>query len=227
MKKNPVKNLADLIFPSRCIGCSQLGISICSNCRSSWHPHTYFREVSVEGASYPVVSSVQYSPIASRVLLSAKESNIAAADKLLIEAITHSLNHFVKRFGGTTLVAIPSRRSATRKRGRNFLNEITSEVARISENNISFIDTQLLVHSRSVKDQSALNSKQRLSNVSGALAVPSKCKARISGGNIGPLIVVDDLITTGATLAEAIRALRTAGFEVKGAVTGAVAKALR
>lgn len=227
MRKSPLKNLADLIFPSRCIGCSQLGISICSNCRSSWHPHTYFREVIVEGISYPVISSVQYSPVASRVLLSAKESNIAAADKLLIDAISHSLSHFIKRFGGRTLVAIPSRRSATRKRGRNFLCEITSEVAKISENRISFSDTQLLVHSRSVKDQSALNSKQRVSNVSGALVVPSKFKSRIGGGNIGPLIIVDDLITTGATLAEAIRALRAAGFEVKGAVTGAVAKPLR
>lgn len=227
MQKSPLKNLADLIFPSRCIGCSQLGISICSNCRSSWHPHTYLREVTVEGRSYPVVSSVQYSPVASRVLLSAKESNIAAADKLLIDAISHSLTHFIKRFGGRALVAIPSRRSATRKRGRNFLSEITSEVARISENEISFMDTQLLIHSRSVKDQSALNSRQRLSNISGALAVPNKFKPRNSGGNIGPLIIVDDLITTGATLAEAIRALLAAGFEVKGAVTGAVAKPLR
>lgn len=227
MKRSAITNLADLIFPSRCIGCSQLGISICSNCRSSWHPHTYLREVSVEGCNYPVVSSVQYSPIASQVLLSAKESNIAAADKLLIDAISHSLNHFIKRFGGSTLVAIPSRRSATRKRGRNFLSEITSEVARISENRISFIDTKLLVHSRSVKDQSALNSRQRQSNVSGALVVPSNFTPRSSGGNIGPLIIVDDLITTGATLAEAIRALCAAGFEVKGAVTGAVAKPLR
>jgi predicted amidophosphoribosyltransferase len=227
MKKSPVKNLADLIFPSRCIGCTQLGISICSTCRSSWHPHIYLREVTVEGCNYPVVSSIQYSPVASRVLLSAKEANIAAADKLLIDAISHSLSYFVKRFGGRTLVAIPSRRAATRKRGRDFLSKITSEVARISENNISIIDTQLLVHSRGVKDQSALNSKQRLQNVSGALAVPSKFKLRFSDGNIGPLIIVDDLITTGSTLAEAIRALRTAGFEVNGAVTGAVAKPLR
>ena len=70
------------------------------------------------------------------------------------------------------------------------------EVARISDNRISFIDIKLLVHSRSVKDQSALNSKQRVSNVSGALVVPSKFKSRIGGGNIGPLIIVDDLITT-------------------------------
>jgi predicted amidophosphoribosyltransferase len=49
-----------------------------------------------------------------------------------------------------------------------------------------------------------------------------------SPGNIAPnLIVIDDLITTGATLTEAIRALRTAGFTVLGAVTSCTAKPLR
>ena len=227
MKKSAVKNFAELIFPSRCIGCSQLGISICSACRSSWHPHIYLREINVMGCNYPVVSAVQYSPIASRVLLSAKEANISAADNLLTDAISHSLNYFVKHFGGSLLISIPSRRSATRKRGRNFLSEITNEVARLSTLQIEVSKNQLLKHARSVKDQSALNSRQRLANISGALVVPSKTIANTAFGNIGSLIVVDDLITTGATLAEAIRALRTAGFEVKGAVTGAVAKPLR
>jgi predicted amidophosphoribosyltransferase len=179
------------------------------------------------GCNYPVVSAVQYSPIASRVLLSAKEANISAADNLLTDAISHSLNYFVKNFGGSLLISIPSRRSATRKRGRNFLGEITNEVARLSTLQIDVSKNQLLKHARSVKDQSALNSRQRLANISGALVVPSKTIANTAFGNIGSLIVVDDLITTGATLAEAIRALRTAGFEVKGAVTGAVAKPLR
>jgi predicted amidophosphoribosyltransferase len=38
-------------------------------------------------------------------------------------------------------------------------------------------------------------------------------------------LLVDDLVTTGATLYEAARALRYAGFEVIGAVTAAVALA--
>ncbi|CAB4539077.1 unannotated protein [freshwater metagenome] len=227
MKNSAIKNLAELIFPSRCIGCSQLGTSICSTCRKSWHPHIYVRELFVLGSSYPVVSAVQYSPIASRVLLSAKESNISAADILLTDAISHSLAYFQKHFGGDLLISIPSRRSATRKRGRNFLGEITELVASQSLLKIEVHKEQLLKHSRRVRDQSALNSKQRLENLSGALEVPNKPRSNKGDGNIGSLIIVDDLITTGATLAEAIRALRTAGFEVKGAVTGAVAKPLR
>jgi predicted amidophosphoribosyltransferase len=215
-----MKSLSDLIFPSRCIGCFQLGISICSICRKGWHPHIYQRQLSVNMESFPVISAVQYSPIASRVLLSAKESNLLAADELVIAAISHSLHFFLKRFGPGDLIAIPSRKSATRKRGRNFLADITDSVAA----NTKLNSVDLLRHVRSVRDQSELNLQERNRNIAGALS----SKPNFGGnGNNAPLIIVDDLITTGATLAEAIRALRAAGFAVKGAVTGSTAKPLR
>ena len=218
-----MKSLIDLIFPSRCIGCSQLGISICSSCRKSWHPHIYQRDLLILGKSYPVISSVPYSPIASRVLLSAKESNQSAADLLLVGAISHSLNFFVKRFGSGNLIGIPSRKSAIRARGRNFMIEITDSVARIEV--LKSFD--ILRHTRLVQDQSLLDAQQRSINLGGAFTTSINSPEAAHGGNTGPIIVVDDLITTGATLAEAIRALSTSGFTVIGAVTGAVAKPLR
>ena len=214
-----MKSLAELIFPSRCIGCSQLGISICSICRKNWHPHIYHRTLNVLGGSYPVISAIEYSPIASRVLLRAKEANQGAADQLLINAIAHSLRYFVKKYGAGNLVAIPSRRSATRKRGRDFMQEITKSVATIEPLNT----LEILQHQRAVKDQSRLNSQQRTSNIAGAFSTSINLSKLVGPGNTGPLIIVDDLVTTGATLAEAIRALRTTGFTVIGAVTGAVA----
>jgi predicted amidophosphoribosyltransferase len=220
-----MKNLAELVFPSRCIGCSQLGISICSICRKSWHTHIYHRSIKVMGIQYPVISSIEYSPIASHVILRAKEANQVAADQLLVKAISHSLRYFLKNYGSGDLVAIPSRSSATRKRGRDFMQEITQSVARIE----SLESREILQHQRAVQDQSKLNSQQRNLNIAGAfsatgnLAKLDKLAMMASSGNIGPLIIVDDLVTTGATLAEAIRALRAAGFSVIGAVTGAVA----
>jgi predicted amidophosphoribosyltransferase len=214
-----MKSLVELIFPSRCIGCSQLGISICSICRKNWHPHIYHRTLNVLGNSYPVTSAIEYSPIASRVLLRAKESNQSAADQLLISAIAHSLRHFTKKYGRGNLVAIPSRRSASRKRGRDFMQEITKSVATIEQVNT----LEILQHQRAVKDQSRLNSHQRASNIAGAFSTSINLSKSAIPGNMGPLIIVDDLVTTGATLAEAIRALRTTGFTVIGAVTGAVA----
>lgn len=217
-------SLSEIIFPSRCIGCSRLGISICSDCRANWHPHIYKREISVLGDIYPVFSAVQYSPIASRVLLSAKESQIAAADQLISQALRHSFQLFINRLGSGTLVSVPSRKSATRKRGRDFLKELTLELA--NEMNLPAIFP--LSHHRKVRDQSQLNIEERSLNISGALEVSSQYLSRNSPGNIASkIIVIDDLITTGATLAEAIRALRTAGFSVLGAVTSCSAKPLR
>ena len=218
-----MNSIAELIFPSRCIGCSQLGISICSICRKSWHPHIYTRELSIFGESYPVISAVQYSPVASRVLLSAKESNLSAADSLLINAISHALIFFRKRYGTGDLVGIPSRKSATRKRGRNFMVEIAESVSAI--NGLNSFD--ILHHTRAVSDQSQLDAEHRVRNIAGAFSASKNATKSLGCGNTPPLIIVDDLITTGSTLAEAIRALRTAGFAVIGAVTGSVAQPLR
>ena len=217
-------SLTEIIFPSRCIGCSRLGISICSECRKQWHPHFYQRAINFNGEIFPVFSAIQYSPIASRVLLSAKESQLKAADQLIVNGIVHPLKLFINRYGPATLISIPSRKSANRKRGRNFLQEITAAVAL----EVDLPYQSPLTHIRKVRDQSQLNLVDRSENISGAFSVAPDFMSQICAGNTGPkIIVIDDLITTGATLAEAIRALRTAGFTVLGAVTSCTAKPLR
>jgi predicted amidophosphoribosyltransferase len=77
----------------------------------------------------------------------------------------------------------------------------------------------VLRHSRKVRDQSGLHHNERWNNLKGAFVVDAK---QISGQKA---LLIDDLVTTGATLYEAARALRYAGFEVIGAVTAAVALA--
>ena len=217
-------SLTEIIFPSRCIGCSRLGISICSECRKQWHPHFYHRAINFNGEIFPVFSAIHYSPIASRVLLSAKESQLKAADQLIVNGIVHPLKLFINRYGPATLISIPSRKSANRKRGRNFLQEITAAVAL----EVDLPYQSPLTHIRKVRDQSQLNLVDRSANISGAFSISSDFASQIYAGNTGPkIIVIDDLITTGATLAEAIRALRTAGFTVLGAVTSCTAKPLR
>lgn len=178
----------------------------------------------MRGENFPVLSAIEYSPIASRVLLSAKESQIRSADQLIVNGVVHALKIFINRYGPAALVAIPSRKSANRKRGRNFLQEITTQVAF----DVGLPSHSALRHNRKVRDQSQLNTIDRSENLSGAFALDPKFTAEFSMGNTGgPIIVIDDLITTGATLSEAIRALRTAGFTVLGAVTSCTAKPLR
>uniref|UniRef100_UPI0015E7D1ED ComF family protein n=1 Tax=Streptomyces sporangiiformans TaxID=2315329 RepID=UPI0015E7D1ED len=64
---------------------------------------------------------------------------------------------------------------------------------------------------RAVADQSGLNSRQRLDNLAGALEVVSG-GVRLMGHG-ARVVLVDDLMTTGASLVEASRALRVAFAE--------------
>lgn len=76
-----------------------------------------------------------------------------------------------------------------------------------------------LRHARGVADQSGLDTAQRRRNLDGALAVKPLWENVIRGRRC---ILVDDVVTTGATLAEAARALRQAGAaDVVGATMAA------
>lgn len=210
--------LSDLIFPARCLGCRQLGIGICSTCRVSWHPHIYRTAIAADGFSFPVYSAVAYSPVAQRVLLGAKESALHDADRLILQALSHSLSYFYSEIGIADLVPIPSRKANTRKRGRDFILEQTHAISQSPRVQVRAI----LSHSRKVKDQTTLNSGSRELNLSQSMS----CREQGDSSST-PVIIIDDLVTSGATLREAGRALHRAGYTVTGAVTACVAKPLR
>ena len=187
-------------------------------CRASWHPHIYRTSITADGFSFPVYSAVTYSPVAQKVLLGAKESALHDADQLILQALTHSLSYFYSEVGIADLVPIPSRKTNTRKRGRNFIEDQTKALSQSPQVRVRAI----LSHSRKVKDQTTLNSQSRERNLSQSM----RCANREVSSNI-PVILIDDLVTSGATLREAGRALHRGGYTVIGAVTACVAKPLR
>ncbi len=209
-----IRSLQEIIFPSRCLGCGQLGLEICSSCRKSWHPHIY-RQWSQHLPTYPIYSAVTYSPIAGKVLLAAKENNLAIADQLIYRALSHSLTFSLREIGGDFLVAIPSRKSVARTRGRQFISTLANQLS--SETGLPAYEN--LEHTRRVRDQSSLDAKSRFDNLDGSMKSLNFLSGRA--------IVIDDLVTTGATLQEAVRALRNGGIEVAAAVTACVAEPLR
>lgn len=211
-------SLSELLFPMRCLGCRHLGIRICSQCRLLWHPHIYRSSITLAELSLPVYSSVIYSSVAQKVLLGAKESALSDADQLISSALSHALSYFNGEIGMADLIPVPSRKSVTRKRGRDFLLTQTHILA--NESNICV--RPILLHRRKVGDQTRLTAVEREENLNGAFI----CSNRSQVGNI-PVIIVDDLITSGATLREAARALLNAGFRPLGAVTACVAQPLR
>ena len=209
-----IRALQEIIFPSRCLGCGQLGLEICSLCRKNWHPHIY-RQWSQHLPTFPIYSAITYSPIAGKVLLAAKENNLVIADQLIYKALGHSLTFALREIGGDFLIPIPSRRSVARSRGRQFIAALTHQLS--AETGLPAYEN--LEHMRRVRDQSSLDAKSRFHNLDGSM----KSLNFLSG----KAIVIDDLVTTGATLQEAVRALRDRGIEVAAAVTACVAEPLR
>jgi predicted amidophosphoribosyltransferase len=65
-----------------------------------------------------------------------------------------------------------------------------------------------LAHTRAVADQAHLDRRSRARNLAGSMAVGPAWRGVVRGATC---VVVDDVVTTGATLAEAARALHAAG----------------
>ncbi|MEU3795308.1 ComF family protein [Streptomyces fructofermentans] len=113
-------------------------------------------------------------------------------------------------FGGPlALVPVPSTRRAVRARGHDPARRIA--LAAASELRRTGTPARVLAvlrQRRTVADQSGLDSRQRLDNLAGALEVaPGGVRLLAEGGRV---VLVDDLMTTGASLAEAARAVGAA-----------------
>ncbi|WP_078067679.1 ComF family protein [Streptomyces jeddahensis] len=115
----------------------------------------------------------------------------------------------VTECGPLLLVPVPSARRAVRARGHDPARRIALAAAReLRGAGIPAGVLAVLRQRRPVADQSGLNSRQRLANLTGALEVAAGGARLLRGG--GPIVLVDDLMTTGASLTEAARAVRAA-----------------
>jgi ComF family protein len=105
----------------------------------------------------------------------------------------------------THIVPIPLSKERERSRGYNQMTEA------LSHSTLPLPCTLLenvLVRTRETVPQTQLARKQRLTNVVGCFSVPHNKKHLVQGAHI---VVMDDVITTGATLTEARRTLLRAG----------------
>ncbi|MFH8606743.1 ComF family protein [Streptomyces sp. NPDC018029] len=118
-----------------------------------------------------------------------------------------------------SLVPVPSARAAVRARGHDSVRRIALAAAgELRRAGIPARVLAVLRQRRAVADQSGLDSRQRQANLAGALKVTAGGGRLLAGG--GRIVVVDDLMTTGASLAEAARALRALRTEENAGAEG-------
>jgi ComF family protein len=113
---------------------------------------------------------------------------------------------YISRVEGESFLILPIPLSERRRkeRGHNQVERIASHVARLMSGKVA-LRTDILFRTRDTAKQTSLNRRDRLRNLSGAFEV------RVPIEPNRTYIVLDDVTTTGATLAAAIVALRAAG----------------
>ncbi|WP_311477756.1 phosphoribosyltransferase family protein [uncultured Gulosibacter sp.] len=191
-----------MLFPVRCAGCGRPDRGVCAQCRAALGTTRPASELLAP--ELPLVTSVNYDERIKRIIDAYKERGRVDAAAVLAPLLRQSIAALVQRqwslanSGGLLLVPVPSTRAATARRGYDHL-QLLAQRALPRAKTVS-----LLRAVRKVQDQSTLSRDAREQNLHAALvAHPSVAGQRC--------IVIDDLVTTGATVREAVRALRTAG----------------
>ena len=208
-----INSLKELIYPNICLCCGKTGTKICRNCSKYWLVNPTKSKV-MNNYLFFVTT---YNETTSPVILAAKESGNREAVKLIARSITSSIGFAILNLGidqPINLVTIPSQLSAIRRRGRDHINDLVQEVIiQLNQRNIEAIYLPILKPIKKIKDQSDLNGLQRKENMSHAFMVKSSPISQSA------VILIDDLVTTGASIQEGVRALAEAKITIDAVVT--------
>lgn len=228
--------LLDLVLPASCALCQRPAGPLCVACRRAVedciHPSPRLALPSPTPPGMPQCWVSGEASGALRALVTAyKDEQRRDLQRPLAGLLTPALRaavgaspHARTAARGRGLVVVPVSGSPRARRRRGdvpLLPLVQSAVTGLSGR---VVVADVLVPTRTTLDQSTLDSAQRASNLAGAMAVRERHGQVVDGA---VCLVVDDLVTTGATLAEVSRALREAGAaDVLAAAVGATRKRL-
>lgn len=201
---------ASLLLGSVCPGCDAPAARLCPDCSAALAAASPTR-LPVRARCPPVLTCAAYAAPWRGCLIAYKERGawwlarpLGGVLALGIAAIAGG-----EALRGLSLVPVPSRAQTVRERGWDTTLGLARMAAReLAAAGCAVKAVPALRHSRRVEDQAGLGVAARAVNLRGAfVAEAAPCD---------PVVVVDDLVTTGASLAEAERALSAVGAQIIG-----------
>ena len=224
-----VRTLTDLLVPSRCAGCGRDGPVLCGACEALLGAPLRVRLARVPP---PVFALGRYNGPVRAALIGYKERG----RRELARPLGRALAAGVHWLGGAPelgpaapdglvwLVPVPSRRAAARRRGGDHVRRIAdAAAAALAAAGVPAAVAPALRLASGTRDSVGLDAAARSANLAGRI--------RIRSGGLPPpatpVVLVDDVATTGATAAGCTAALSTAGISVRAVLVVASAASLR
>ncbi|MET0806190.1 MAG: phosphoribosyltransferase family protein [Lacisediminihabitans sp.] len=191
---------AAVLAPVDCAGCGADDRALCDRCRAELSTRPIHQTLA-DGT--PVISALRYDGVVREIVLAYKEQGRTDVARALAAPLRAAVGAALQ--GRCELVALPVGRAAYRRRGY--------DPARLLLRRAGLgrpLEALRQTHQRAA--QKTLSRAARAENLAGSLVASRDIRGR-------RLLLVDDVVTTGASLSEAARALRAAGAEVVGAAT--------
>lgn len=230
-----LKYAKELFFPPRCIGCGTRllpsaeegkNVAFCTPCAAEFEksmlsqcpecfaaltecrcqPHILLRAGSVAHVKLVPYDNSERHRVAARIIRSMKRIPRGRATSHLARLLGERVCSLVKELDEKTAIShtVIAFLPRARKRVREFGFDQAKELAKALSLETGYPAVTLLRRVQDGKLQKTLSRSERRENIKGCFAVCGEVGAK-------RVLLVDDLVTTGAGMAEATRLLRKAG----------------
>lgn len=190
--------LLDLVYPQDCVLCGRATHALCPACESGLADFTRVPGGEALG-SVALISATRAHEDALRVLRRVKDQGQTELARPLGRILRAAILYASQNQSGTVLVCVPDSRKSFIKRG---FHPVSLIVKRAGFELFPGLESRA-----SALDQRALSAEQRQRNLANTMVAHPDLRSR-------RVVLIDDVVTTGATATECVRALEKVGAEV-------------